>query len=120
MNSDLEANSFLPPGLSIDLEVGIRDARIHRFAAVRSDTGESFVHKKGDLSTALTELDVFAKTATYLLGHNLIAFDAPHLAAAKPDLRLLKLPMMDTLRLNPLALPAIPTTTTSSTTRMAN
>lgn len=108
--SDLDkvVSGFAPPGISIDLEVGIRDARIHKFAAVRSETGQSFIYKKGDLSAALADLDRFAQTATYLLGHNLIAFDAPHLAAAKPDLRLLKLPMMDTLRLNPLAFPRNP------------
>lgn len=108
MTKDLRPIGFLPTGLSIDLEVGIRDARIHRFAAVNSDTGESFVYKKGDLAKALAELDTFGLTAAYLLGHNLIAFDAPHLAAAKPDLRLLKLPMVDTLRLNPLAFPRNP------------
>ena len=43
-----------------------------------------------------------------MLGHNLIAFDLPHLAAAKPDLRLLKLPAVDTLMLSPLAFPRNP------------
>ena len=42
------------------------------------------------------------------LGHNLIAFDLPHLEAVGPDLRLLKLPAVDTLRLNPLAFPRNP------------
>ena len=38
----------------------------------------------------------------------MIAFDLPCLAAAKPDLRLLKLPSIDTLRLSPLAFPRNP------------
>ena len=43
-----------------------------------------------------------------MLGHNLIAFDLPHLAVANPALRLLRLPAVDTLWLNPLAFPRHP------------
>jgi hypothetical protein len=49
-----------------------------------------------------------AEGAAFVLGHNLIAFDLPHLAAVRPDLRLLQLPAIDTLRLNPLAFPRNP------------
>jgi ATP-dependent DNA helicase RecQ len=94
--------------ISIDLEVGTRDARIHRFAAVRGDAHEAFIFKGGDLAGGLARLDRFAEGASFLLGHNLVAFDAPHLEAAKPDLRLLRLPRIDTLRLNPLAFPRNP------------
>jgi ATP-dependent DNA helicase RecQ len=96
--------------LSIDLEVGLRDSRLHSFAAVRGDTGASLHHKKGDLAAALRELDAFTTVAacTFLLGHNLIDFDLPHLTAAHPGLLLLKLPAIDTLRLNPLAFPRNP------------
>lgn len=60
------------------------------------------------LPADLERLDALADGANFLLGHNLIAFDLPHLAAAKPDLRLLELPVVDTLRLNPLAFPRNP------------
>lgn len=103
-----DASAFAPRCISIDLEVGVRDERIHSFAAVRGDTGQSFVFQKGDLAIALAQLDDFAEGAAFLLGHNLIGFDAPHLASAKPDLRVLKLPAVDTLRLNPLAFPRNP------------
>lgn len=103
-----ESGVFKPRCLSIDLEVGVRDGRIHSFAAVRGDTGSPCVFKKGSLSKALTELDEFAGNAAFLLGHNIIAFDLPHLAAARPALKLLKLPAVDTLRLNPLAFPRNP------------
>lgn len=108
--SDFEpkALGITPRCLSIDLEVGIKDARIHKFAAVRGDTNTAFVFQNGDLSAALVQLDAFAEAVAFLLGHNLIEFDAVHLAAAKPDLQLLKLPMVDTLRLNPLAFPRNP------------
>ena len=102
------AGAFAPRCLCIDLEVGVRDGRIHRFAAVRGDTGQSFVFEKGNLAAALAKLDAFAEGSAFLLGHNLIAFDLPQLAAAKSDLRLLQLPAVDTLRLSPLAHPRNP------------
>ena len=102
------SGSFKPRCLSIDLEVGVRDARIHHFAAVRGDTGLSYVFNKKPLTAALAKLDEFAEDVAFLLGHNLIAFDLPHLTAVQPDLRLLKLPAVDTLRLNPLAFPRNP------------
>ena len=50
----------------------------------------------------------WADDAAFLLGHNLIAFDLPQLRAAQPNLRLLGKPVIDTLRLNPLAFPKNP------------
>ncbi len=98
---------FRPPCVSLDLEVG-GDHRIHGVGAVRGDTGSSLTHSSGSVAAGLAKLDDFADGASFLLGHNLIAFDLPHLAAAKPDLRLLKLPAVDTLRLSPLAFPRNP------------
>ena len=96
--------------LSVDLEVGVQDRRIHAFAGVRSDTDQSLVFPGGwgNLNQALSKLDDLADGAEFILGHNLIEFDAPHLRAVNPDLRLLKLPAVDTLRLNPLAFPRNP------------
>ena len=37
----VDTHAFAPRCLSIDLEVGVRDGRIHRFAAVRGDSGKS-------------------------------------------------------------------------------
>ena len=94
--------------LAVDLEVGRRDGRIHAFAAVRADSGEGLTFHRGDLLAAVDALDAFADGAQFLLGHNLIAFDLPHLQAVRPHLRLLRLPPIDTLRLNPLAFPRNP------------
>ena len=94
--------------LSLDLEVGRRDGRIRAFAAVRAETGKALTFRGGAPGPALAKLDAFAGDADCLLGHNLIAFDLPHLAAANPDLRLLRLPAVDTLWLNPLAFPRNP------------
>ena len=96
--------------LSLDLEVGVKDQRIHAFAAIRPDTGQSLAFPNGAESraAALSRLDHLAQGADFLLGHNILAFDLLHLAAIKPDLQLLNLPAVDTLRLNPLAFPRNP------------
>ena len=97
-----------PSCLSLDLEVEKQNSRIHAFAAVRPDTGQLLVFRDGNLQEELARLDGLADGASFLLGHNLINFDLPHLTAAKPDLRLLKLPSVDTLWLSPLAFPRNP------------
>ena len=96
--------------LALDLEVGVRDQRIRALAAVRPDTGQTltFNARSGSLATALAKLDGIANGSDFLLGHNLIAFDLPRLQAVDPSLRLLRLPAVDTLRLNPLAFPRNP------------
>ena len=108
MRRTKENKTFSPCCLSLDLEVGKKDSRIHALAGVRADTGQRFVFSGGNLAAALAELDNFADGASFVLGHNLIAFDLPHLSATKADLRLLNLPIIDTLRLSPLAFPRNP------------
>ena len=100
------SDDFAAGCLALDLEVGRKDNRIHAFAAVHN--AQALTSSGGDLAAALAKLDAFAEGATHLVGHNLIAFDLPHLQAAKPDLRLLQLPLIDTLWLNPLAFPRNP------------
>ena len=96
--------------LSLDLEVGTRDRRIRAFAGLRTDTGGSLIFPTdgGGLANALFKLDHLSDGADFLLGHNLIDFDLPILRAVNPGLRLLRLPAVDTLRLNPLAFPRNP------------
>ena len=107
--SERDGNA-LACGLSLDLEVGPSDGRIHALAAVRGDTGRSFkVRRVGaGLAPVLARLDELADGADFVLGHNLIDFDLPYLQAVNPQLRLLRLPAVDTLRLNPLAFPRNP------------
>ena len=104
----METVPFRPSALSLDLEVGKEDGRIHAFGAVRADTGERLLHSGAGLTAALTELDGLADGASFVLGHNLIEHDLHYLKAEKPSLRLLKLPAVDTLRLSPLAFPRNP------------
>lgn len=97
-----------PRCVSIDLEVGIKDEKIHAFAGVHGDTGAAYAFRRGDLLASLGELDEFSLPAAFVLGHNFIGFDRAHLSAAAPGLRLLQLPVVDTLCLNPLAFPRNP------------
>ncbi len=94
--------------VSIDLEVGRDSGRIHQLAGVHSNGIASLAFPPGTLSDALDALDRLADGATFVIGHNLIAFDLPQLRAAQPNLRLLDKPAVDTLRLNPLAFPRNP------------
>ncbi len=100
---------FAPKCVAIDLEIASKSGRLHHFAAIRGDKPDKpLVYSGGDLGTALRDLDDFADGAKFVLGHNVIAFDLPHLKAVAPDLRLLRLPAIDTLRLSPLAFPRNP------------
>ena len=102
----------LPPDmarcLSIDLELSIRDNTLYAIAGYRPDSGDS-LHYTGLPSPQQWErMEEIADNAHFLLGHNLIAFDAPHLEAINPQFTALLLPRVDTLMLNPLAFPRNP------------
>ncbi len=101
-------SNLLPRCLSLDLEVTKQTGRIRAFAAVRPGVDQPLIFERGNLHSALAKLDDFATESDFLLGHNLIDFDLQYLKAAKPDLRMLKLPAVDTLWLNPLAFPRNP------------
>ncbi len=102
------ARPLTPNCLSIDLEVGLRNGRIRQLAALRGDSGASLRFDGGDLASALVRLEALAEGCSFVLGHNFIHFDRPHLAAVQPALRVVALPVIDTLWLNPLAFPRHP------------
>ncbi len=103
-----KVEKFALRGLSIDLEVAKDGSRIHALAGVLAGTDRSITHRGRNLTSGLKQLDRLARRASFILGHNIIAFDLPHLKAARSSLRLLKLPVIDTLRLSPLAFPRNP------------
>ena len=107
-----DARNFLQSCVTFDLEVGKKDNRIHLLGAVRLQNGEERIHahdNKGAFSPeAAQAFEHFVEGAEFLLGHNIIHFDLPHLRAAAPDLVLLQRPAIDTLWLNPLAYPRNP------------
>jgi len=104
-----EEKGFAPRCLCLDLEVDPRDKRILKIGALRPDTG-AFRHFSGrfDLASALGELDRLAIGASFLLGHNVVRHDLNLLKALTPGLKLLELPVVDTLELSPLAFPRNP------------
>lgn len=56
----------------------------------------------------LRELDVFARDARFVLGHNILNHDIPRLQHIAPSLQFCNKPRIDTLFLSPLAYPANP------------
>ena len=95
--------------LSIDLEIN-EQSRLTALAACRPDT-EDELHFQDDHARypqSLQRIDGMSRNASFLLGHNIIKFDIPHLRATSPSLELLNLPVVDTLWLNPLAYPKRP------------
>ncbi|MCY3734696.1 MAG: RecQ family ATP-dependent DNA helicase, partial [Chloroflexi bacterium] len=98
------------PCLSVDLEITVRDRRIRAAAAVRSDTDRSRAVSRFPKGAAngLAQLDRLSAGAQVLIGHNLINHDKPILRATNPALAMLRLPVVDTLWLNPLAFPRNP------------
>ncbi len=88
--------------------MGLKSGRIHQLAGMRGDNPAFCTFPPGNLDNALATLDQLSESAAFLLGHNLIAFDLPQLRAVQPNLQLLDKPVIDTLRLNPLAFPKNP------------
>ena len=95
--------------LSIDLEID-EQSRLTALAAWRPDTGDElhFQEDHARRPESLQRVDRMSQNASFLLGHNIIKFDIPHLRATSPSLELLNLPAVDTLWLNPLAYPKRP------------
>ncbi|MDO4682879.1 MAG: RecQ family ATP-dependent DNA helicase [Lautropia sp.] len=90
--------------------MGKQDQQIHLIGALRwqQEQEHCHTHDRGPLAPALQALDAFVNGSEFVLGHNIIHFDLPHLRAASPSLSLLSLPTVDTLWLNPLAFPRNP------------
>ncbi len=101
-------DSLVSRCLSIDLEVDPGRAKIFAFAAVRRRDENKVVFRNGNQEAALDQLEDLASEADFLLGHNIIRFDLPHLAAVRPHLAVLARKAIDTLWLNPLAFPRNP------------
>ena len=95
--------------LSIDLEIDER-SRLTALAAWRPNTSDElhFQEDHARRPESLQRVDRMSQNTSFLMGHNIIKFDIPHLRATSPSLELLKLPAVDTLWLNPLAYPKRP------------
>ncbi len=93
--------------LSFDLEID-EQSRLTALAAWRPDTKDE-IHDNARRPESLQRIDGMIQYASFVLGHNIIKFDLPHLRAASPSLDILKLPAVDNLWLSPLAYPKRPT-----------
>ena len=93
--------------LSVDLE---GSETIGAIGAIRTDRSTTYTWRgdRRQLPAALAALDEFARGASCLVGHNIIAHDIELLARHAPHLKLLDLPAIDTLYLSPLAFPENP------------
>ncbi len=101
---DLE--ELVRDALLLDLEVG-QTGTILKIGAV---LGDRILVKRGSFSTVdgLAELAAFSERARCILGHNLVRHDLPILRETAPDHPLLRLPVIDTLILSPIAFPENP------------
>ena len=83
------------------------DGRITKIGAALGKD-RFFKNVDGESRDVLMALERFAKKATCVVGHNVIAHDLPLLAAQQPGLGLLQLPIIDTLQLSPICFPENP------------
>lgn len=101
--NDVTANQTMPDGFSmpsytvIDIEVGIKDYKIHDIGALRHD-GATFHNASKE------ELFTFIGKTEYICGHNIIHHDAKYLFTDD----ICRHPLVDTLYMSPLLFPERP------------
>lgn len=101
----IATGQLLRGALLLDLEVSMR-GRILKLGVVRDDQAAAW--DPGTGTAALEGLARFAGNATAVIGHNLVRHDLPCLREAVPNHPVLRLPVIDTLVLSPLAFPENP------------
>ncbi|MFO1050599.1 MAG: RecQ family ATP-dependent DNA helicase [Planctomycetota bacterium] len=89
----------------LDLEVGL-DGRLRDAGVVFGD--REIRIDCGDEGSAIDALADAVGRAQFLGGHNLLWHDLPRLAALRPHAPILRMPVLDTLLLSPLAFPRRP------------
>lgn len=91
--------SFAPKCLCLDIETAADDALdVRKIAAWRPDThGHVVVPNVAKARNIAEQLDALTEGASFVVGHNLLRHDIPLLRQRFPQLRLLALPIVDTL-----------------------
>lgn len=99
-------DAFVDGCVTIDLELGA-DGQVRTLGAIR---GGRELGTPEDLSSrdALRRLDEFARGARFVVGHNIVAHDRRFITRHGAATELLRLPLIDTLYLAPLAFPQRP------------
>ena len=106
---DLEPLSALIFDLEVVPAVDQTPEKIIMLGALRSDTQKTLELKTSQhLDQALRQMDELGRGAQWVLGHNVLEHDLPLLKKAAPELSMHALPVIDTLRLSPLAFPQNP------------
>ena len=102
-----KSQDFLQQCLLFDIEVNENNVIYSIGAAFQ---GKCFQLKPGKKISPqqLQEFDEFSRSASFILGHNILHHDIPRLRQLAPFLQLLKKPAIDTLYLSPLAFPENP------------
>ena len=106
----MDASSAAPRArcLCLDIETSRRDhTRLRELGVFRPDR-DARLRISGDAPDLVQRLDALTEDAAFVLGHNVVAFDQPALAALHPGLALHALPLIDTLELSPVAFPQNP------------
>ncbi len=103
----MDSQEFLSKCFLFDIEINERN-QIYSLGAVCGD--DSFLLEAGRriTKTELAEFDALSRKANFILGHNVLSHDIPHLSKLAPDLAFLQKPCIDTLYLSPLAFPENP------------
>lgn len=94
--------------LCLNIETARHDRLVLReLGAFRPDL-DARLRLSGNDRKLAPRLDGLTEGAAFVLGHNVVAFDQPALAALHPGLALHRLPLTDTLELSPVAFPQNP------------
>ncbi len=94
--------------LCIDIETSRQDRMdLRELGLFRPDT-DTQARISGKALGLVSRVDQLTHGATFVLGHNVVAFDQPALAMLYPNLALHRLPLVDTLELSPVAFPQNP------------
>ncbi len=105
----MERQEFLAQCVFVDLEVDAK-LRLRHLGAVCGNEEYEQAGRGLDAQRSLRNLDDFVRKrhARYVAGHNLLQHDWPVIRQIVPRLPLLRLPVVDTLFLSPLAFPQNP------------
>lgn len=94
--------------LCLDIETARDDRLVLREIGVFRPDLDARLRLSGKAPDLVRRLDALTEGAAFVLGHNVVAFDQPALAALHPGLALHRLPLIDTLELSPVAFPQNP------------